>query len=314
MTKKNNRFVKTSRKTIKNRKLSISLIAIIMVLSSTVALTLAYRTDITTALVNTFNPASIEVDVEEDFDNITKTNVTATNSEESDTDVYVRLKFVVQTLEWVDEDGDGEYDENETGDIVATPSSFDEYGYLLNLPITILNVLDITGLNVDFTGSGQADWFTDATESTGIYYYKYSLAPGESAYDLATGITQEVYYDGVVVRLTVLVDSIQVDGVEDAWGDVNQSGNTYSYDEGNETITVDEDNQYVDANGNPILYSSTYTDENGGTGVPPYEDYTEYTQRFNDENETEDTYDTTQGVDSFDDALTMKFPTDTTIE
>ncbi|MFI3327206.1 MAG: hypothetical protein R3Y35_13700, partial [Clostridia bacterium] len=136
-----------------------------------------------------------------------------------------------------------------SGDIIATPDSFDVNGFLLNEPINIMNVLEVTGLNVDFTGNGYADWFTDSAQETGIYFYKYSLSPGETAYDLITDMKQEIFYEDTIVRLTVLTDSVQVDGVEDAWVNVLQS----------ET--------YTDANGNPVLYSSTYV--TGSTGVEP---------------------------------------------
>lgn len=232
------------------KKMVLSLTMMLLIITATIAVTLAYQSDITQVVVNKFETPVIETNIEEEFtDGITKNNVTATNDTTSDVDVYVRLKFVVQTLEFTDDNNNGVYDEGETGDIVATPSSFDDDGYLENLPITIINVFDVQGLNIDYTGEGNADWFTDADQETGIYFYKYSLSPGESAYDLVTEIYQEVYYEGVIVRLTVVVDSVQVDGVETAWVNVNQS------------------DTYVDANGNPILYSATY--EDGATGVLP---------------------------------------------
>ncbi|MFI3326880.1 MAG: hypothetical protein R3Y35_12020 [Clostridia bacterium] len=292
---RNYRYAKKAKSTrkigkLKNKKMLISLVSIALIITSTIALTLAYKTDTTSIITNIFNPPEIETQIEETFDGVVKTNVTVTNTEESDTDVYVRLKFVVQTLEavydsegypiMVDKDGTDVYvDYNEggtiagyytndekttayvydktqdlvlfykSGDIIATPDSFDVNGYLLNEPINIMNVLEVTGLNVDFSGSGYADWFTDSAQETGIYFYKYSLAPGETAYDLVTDIIQEVYYEDTIVRLTVLTDSVQVDGVEDAWVNVNQS------------------NTYTDANGNPILYSSTYVE--GTTGAEP---------------------------------------------
>lgn len=290
----------------KKKKMIISSASLLLIVGVTVGLTLAYLADSTTALVNTFVAPTINTSVKEDFyNNTVKTSITATNEEDSDMDVYVRLKFVVQTLEFDDEDSDGEFDEGETGDIVATPTSFDEDGYLLNLPINIINVFNIEGLNIDFTGNGNGDWFTDANEETGIYFYKYSLSPGESAYDLATNVTQEVYYEGVIVRLTILVDSVQVDGVEDAWvNDVNQSEN------------------YVDANGNPILYSATYDQADDATGVPPTADRVAvedtgtddssggvgYVQRFSTN------YDSTKGKNSFGSGLELLFKSDTTTE
>lgn len=302
--KRRTRKAKTSKY---KKKMVLSLTMMLLIITATIAVTLAYRSDTTNVVVNEFETPEIETNIKEEFtDGITKTNVTATNDTTSDVDVYVRLKFVVQTLEFTDDNNNGEYDEGETGDIVATPSSFDDDGYLENLPITILNVFEVEGLNIDYTGSGEADWFTDAKQETGIYFYKYSLAPGESAYDLVSSVDQEVYYEGVIVRLTVIVDSVQVDGVEDAWVNVNQSGNGVLLD--GTTLTGDEVSvAYLDANGNPILYSATYNEEDDATGVPPTESYTDYLQRFSGEdsnNNEEDDYKETQGYSSYSFSLT----------
>lgn len=334
-------------KSKRKRKLLISVMVMIVVISSTVALTLAYRTDITNVVVNEFETPVIDTAIEETFNGVTKTNVTVTNSVDSDVDVYARVKFVVQTLEAVldsygnpvmqneygidvyviyNENGtisgysltdDGIPDSGlsyttltyKTGAIVATPTSYGDDGYLLNLPINIVNDFEIGGLNVDFTGNGNADWFTDANQETGIYFYKYSLAPGESAYDLITDIKQEVFYEDTIIRLTVLVDSVQVDGVEDAWVNVNQSGNNilldgqYVGDTSADTVSV----AYLDANGNPILYSSTYDQATDATGVPPIASYTSYIQRFigaDEDVNNEDDYEETQGYNSYGISLT----------
>lgn len=256
MSEKNRRYNKYH---IKNKKALISLISVILIAATTIVFVLAYKTDKTVEVINEFETPEIETPIEEEFDGKYKEDVTATNSADSDVDVYVRLKFVVNTMD------------DSTGEIVATPSSYDEYGYLANHATTIVNVFDVAGLNT-------LDWMLDPI-GDGVYYYKYSLAPGESAYDLVSSIYQTVYYDGVKVTLTILVDSVQVDSVQDVWTDVIQS-------------------DYVDVNGNKILYLAD--DET----TEPSEDYTDYTSRYAeiyDEDKDEyvtGNYDTTSGKDS----------------
>ncbi len=259
------------------KKRILTLASVAVLATAAIAITLALLTDPTDTIVNEFDPPEIETEIEEGFDGINKTNVTATNSADSTTDVYVRLKFVVNVMEpvygsdgitpktYVDEDGHTRY---ETGDIIVTPSSYNDDGYLENLPITLTNVLDVSGLNL-------TDWFTDGSQDTGTYYYKYSLAPGESAYDLVGQIYQEVYYEGVVVTLTVLLDSVQVA----AFVDDGNAATTQPWS----AVSV---SAYTDANGNGILYLD------GEAG--PTANYNTYTQRFLS-GENGDTYTSTAG-------------------
>ncbi|MFI3326887.1 MAG: hypothetical protein R3Y35_12065 [Clostridia bacterium] len=255
MSENNKRYKQKNVFFTKNKKLLVSLLCMALIVTTTVFVTLAYQTATTTKIVNEFETPEIETEIIEEFDGISKEDVTVTNSADSDVDVYVRLKFVVSTMEavyeedgslatYIGDDGNKYY---ETGDIVATPSSFDEYGYLANHTTTIINVFDVEGLNT-------TDWMLDPI-GDGVYYYKYSLAPGESAYDLVSSIYQTVYYDGVIVVLTIISDSVQVESGVEVWTDVAQS-------------------EYIDANGNPILYL-----KDDDTTVPT-DNYTNYTQRF----------------------------------
>ncbi|WP_249030082.1 hypothetical protein [Tannockella kyphosi] len=240
----------------KNKKTMMSLCLIVMFLVSAIGLTIAYKIGVSDEIENNFETPTIVTPIEEEFDGVVKESVTASNSSDSDVDVYVRLKFVVNTMEviygdngypilidelgneystTINEDGevvvsDENYDSTtastltyKTGALVATTSSFDENGYLANHATTITNVFDVEGLN-------DTDWISDGD---GVYYYKYSLAPGETANTLVEKIYQEVFYDGVVVTLTIIVDSVQVDGLEDSWQDVS--------------LTTDSDD-------NPVVY------------------------------------------------------------
>lgn len=75
-----------------HKKLILLLTAVVLVLSVSVGITLAYLTDATESVTNTFTPTSAGVEVEDKVENRTKKDVKITNT--GDIPVYVRVAVV----------------------------------------------------------------------------------------------------------------------------------------------------------------------------------------------------------------------------
>jgi len=82
-----------------NKKVMMLLLAFLL-LFGTVGGTLAFLVTSTQSVENTFTPSEIDVEIEEDFDGVNKTNIKVTNT--GDTDGYFRVKLVGY---WHDEAG-----------------------------------------------------------------------------------------------------------------------------------------------------------------------------------------------------------------
>ena len=87
-------------KRVMKTKQPVALVALLVLLCCTVAGTLAYLVTSTNSVTNTFTPASVSTEVNEDFDGITKSNVTIKNT--GNIDAYIRAAVVVN---WADKDG-----------------------------------------------------------------------------------------------------------------------------------------------------------------------------------------------------------------
>ena len=83
---------KKRRKSTASRKVIVLVIAVVLLLSATVTGTLMYLVSKTTAVTNTFEPATVTCEVEENFDGAVKKNVTVKNT--SNIDAYLRVKLV----------------------------------------------------------------------------------------------------------------------------------------------------------------------------------------------------------------------------
>ena len=70
-----------------------ALVALVLIIGAVVGGTLAYLAARTDAIVNTFNPAKVDITVEENFYGSTKEDVKITNT--GDTEVYIRATYVV---------------------------------------------------------------------------------------------------------------------------------------------------------------------------------------------------------------------------
>ena len=155
--------------------------ALLMVLVMSVGGTLAWLTAHTNAITNTFTVATPGVEIEEEFDKQTKSDVKVKNTGE--VEAYIRVALVPT---W----------EDENGNAVAEPASLDD-------------------LSITWGNSGKWLKGTD-----GYWYYKEPVAPGYSTEVLlekATVTTENGYH----MNLQVMADSIQADptrAVTAMWG------------------------------------------------------------------------------------------------
>lgn len=176
-----------------------ALVALVLIIGAVVGGTLAYLAARTDAIVNTFNPAKVDITVDENFNGKTKENVKITNT--GDTDVYIRATYVVT---WKDTDGNV-YPEQ--------PQPGDDYTISLN---------------------PKQDWFY----YNGYYYYTAPVAPRASTgvlIDLCTPVEGRAP-EGYTLSVNVLASAIQsvpAEAVGQAWGVSIAPGSVTAYSAGN---------------------------------------------------------------------------------
>ena len=169
-----------------SKKRLAALLSIVLLLTAAVSVTVAYLVDSTDPLVNTFKPASVNVNVTDDVTNNVKSNVEITNT--GTTNAYIRARIVGS---WVDD---------ESG-LVVRKWDPDNDGTFDGLP-----------------GEG---W----KKSGDYYYYTTSVAPGKTTSALFTSYTVTVTVDGAHLEMDILVQAIQSEGgnadgsaAKAAWG------------------------------------------------------------------------------------------------
>lgn len=176
-----------------------ALVALVLIIGAVVGGTLAYLAARTDAIVNTFNPAKVDITVEEDFKGSTKKDVKITNT--GDTEVYIRATYVVT---WKDA-AENVYPEQ--------PQPGDDYTISLNL---------------------EQDWFY----YNGYYYYTAPVAPHASTgvlIDLCTPVAGRAP-EGYTLSVNVLASAIQsvpAEAVGQAWGVSIAPGSVTAYSAGN---------------------------------------------------------------------------------
>lgn len=173
-------------------KQPVALVALLLLLCCTVAGTLAYLVDSTDPVTNTFTPASVSTEVKEDFDGITKSNVTIKNT--GNIDAYIRATVVVN---WASD--------KEVGVVSGTAPK------------------EGTDYTIDWT---MVNWV-----KVGDYYYytQKVAAKGETKQlftdcKLKEGVTPP---SGYHLQVTILADGIQAEPVHvvaDVWKDVRVDG------------------------------------------------------------------------------------------
>lgn len=176
-----------------------ALVALVLIIGAVVGGTLAYLAARTDAIVNTFNPAKVDITVEEDFKGSTKKDVKITNT--GDTEVYIRATYVVT---WKDA-AENVYPEQ--------PQPGVDYNISLNL---------------------EQGWFY----YNGYYYYTAPVAPLASTgvlIDLCTPVTGRAP-EGYTLSVNVLASAIQsvpAEAVGQAWGVSIAPGSVTAYSAGN---------------------------------------------------------------------------------
>mgnify|MGYP004703541295 CR=1 FL=1 len=176
-----------------NRKASVALVAILVLLCCAVAGTVAFLVTKTDSVVNTFTPSKVTTYVEEEFNGQTKSNVKIQNT--GNIDAYIRAAVIVN---WV----------NDAGEIYGTAP--------------VASTEDAPG---DYTISyDETDWFKG---SDGYWYYTKPVAPSTENNPQYTGVLIESCAPagqapaGYALQVTILADGIQsvpADAVQQAWG------------------------------------------------------------------------------------------------
>ena len=176
-----------------------ALVALVLILGAVVGGTLAYLVARTDAIVNTFNPAKVDITVEENFYGSTKKDVKITNT--GDTEVYIRATYVVT---WKDA-AENVYPEQ--------PQPGDDYTISLN---------------------PKQDWFY----YNGYYYYTAPVASGASTgvlIDECAPVAGKAP-EGYTLSVDVLASAIQSappEAVGQAWGVSIAPGSVTAYSAGN---------------------------------------------------------------------------------
>ncbi len=168
---------------MKNKKIKALLMLAMMALLLTVAVsgTIAWLADNSGPVENTFTPAEVNCQINEEWTDggTEKKNVTVTNTG----DVYANIRAAI-VVTW-----------QKDGDVYGT------------LPL----------LETDYTLSLGSDWIKG---SDGFYYYNSSVAPGAKTTNLinsctVTGAAPEAGYS---LHVEVLAQAIQAEGVTGATG------------------------------------------------------------------------------------------------
>lgn len=97
---KKNKGLKPSKKVIRWNRSFVALAALLVLVLGIVGTTLAWLTDTTTDLTNTFEYAKVSCSVEETFENNVKSDVKVKNT--GNTNAYIRATYVVT---WQDDNG-----------------------------------------------------------------------------------------------------------------------------------------------------------------------------------------------------------------
>lgn len=167
-------------KRVMKTKKPVALVAILVLLCCAVAGTVAYLVTSTGPVTNTFTPASVTTQVEEEFNGTTKSNVRIKNT--GNIDAYIRAAVIVN---WADAQGN----------VSGTPVKDTDY------------VMD---LNIVTDENPNAPWFKG---SDGYYYCKTAIESGsetpvliESCAKKTTGAGVPEGYD---LQVTILADGIQ---------------------------------------------------------------------------------------------------------
>lgn len=163
-------------------KAVVLLLAAVCLLSAAVGGVYAYLRAQTPPLTNRFDPVEVTCAVEEDFDGVTKQNVSIRNT--GDIDAYIRAAVVVNRA---DEDGN-----------LLTPAPLEGTDYTVTW--------------------GNSDWVKG---SDGFWYYRRAVAAGAATANLIETLTPVTAGQGVHLQVQIVATAIQAapaTAVQEAWG------------------------------------------------------------------------------------------------
>lgn len=230
--------VTTAKKVKPKFAVILTSLLVLLLVPTTVFFTLAYKTDTTDEIVNSFDPVEVVIEITENFDNEIKEDVAITNTGE--VDAYIRFKITI--------------------------SAIDEAGNLIALPISMINtsdtVADLTyrGIDIsDFTIT-ESDWASNFIEIDGIYYYE-SIVPVGTTINIFDEATFNIpIFDPSVIDLPLpLIDD---DG--NPYYVFNSEGELcYQLDENDEYVayTWDDDSQSYKSKEDTTGYTSIVGDD-----------------------------------------------------
>ncbi|MDO4567457.1 MAG: hypothetical protein Q4B99_00705 [Clostridia bacterium] len=187
---------RTKAERLTSRMVKVSSIALCMALflAAAVTGTLAWLTSNPGAVNNTFTVGSVGVEVEEEWDGATKSNVVVTNT--GDIPAYIRAAIVV-------------YFEDDAGNVVGIAPQ-------LGTDYTLSLATD--------DDPNPSNWLEGAD---GFYYYKLPVDPDTSTDVLiksATQLTDGDEYHLVIHVLASAIQSLPANAVEESWGVTIENG------------------------------------------------------------------------------------------
>ncbi len=167
---------------IRLNRTAVLIMAVLLLLGAAVGSTVAFLTDKTEPVKNSFEYAKVSCEVTENFTNNKKDNVRVKNT--GTTDAYIRATYVVN---WLDRDGN----------IAAS---------------------DPAGYSYSLTKNPSSKWI----EKDGYFYYTSPVAPGSSTEGslLTCTVTypESPEYTLSVEILAEAIQSVPEDAVKAAWG------------------------------------------------------------------------------------------------
>ena len=177
--------MKKSRRKVKNRKISVLLASLALIMMIGVYGTAAYLVSQTEAVTNTFIPGNVDSHVDEDIENGVKNNVTIVN--DGNVDAYVRAMVVVT---WQDSDGN------------------------------VYSEMPVEGRDYSVTIPASNSW----KQKDNYYYYTKKVIPKGETYALLTEgqllTDTAVIPSGYSLSIEILSQTIQADpkdAVESVW-------------------------------------------------------------------------------------------------
>lgn len=182
------------------KKLTILVIALVVVLSAAAVGVYAALRDTTAKVTNVFGPADVTCEVNETFRGSVKNDVSIKNT--GTVPAYIRVKFVIN---WLDKDGDV---------VMYLP---DEYNYVAALPAA-LNWTN-PDMPSSVTGAGRGEYLNQ-----GYWYFNDVVQPGESTDIILESIRTVAPPDEAAYgcQVQILAEAIQAapnafDQNESAW-------------------------------------------------------------------------------------------------